>query len=167
MTSKALAEEYMRPLNTELVMDALRYNGIEATSEDGQVFFDYCGEHHSIVTSRLPMIHLAKTYSVKGVDFEAMKITASQMADEVVMAKAIVDEEDSDITFYLVSVENNVGHFRSALPRYLEILNTAVSTHRDFYDKLVPDSGSDDAEDVSSKAVEPEIQSQDHKQLVS
>lgn len=159
------SDDYVRPLNADLIMDAVRFNGMEPSLDGDVIAFDCNDEHWSLCFHKLPIVQVGKTYNLDDVDFGAMREAASRMSDDMVMAKAFVDAEAKDITFQIASVENSYGHLCSALPQYIKILDAAVSRHAEIYNEIIGNDGN--ADEPVAGSMMPEIPQSNAKHLLS
>ena len=136
----ASAGEYVsRRLDRNLIMEAIRFNGFVPEAEDNWIFFKKQGDTYGIVTERLPLFTIMRHYDLdkKEWDMGLLHQAAHMVADDLIMAKVLITGEDEDgISFQLTSFEDDYGHLKDFLSRYLSIIDESYFRLVDAYNEL-------------------------------
>ena len=134
----AAAEE---PLSIEGIETAVRHAGYVPDTSDDWIRFMVAGERFFIDTSRLPQIFISRYYNVQTSewDMELLKKAAHLMSDDLIMVKAIFDEEPDSTTlrFFVAAMDRNYPSFRDNLMAYLGIISDGNRRMSEIYDNLV------------------------------
>lgn len=129
-----------QPLTVEGVDAAVRHAGYVPDTSDGWVRFMVAGERFFIDTSRLPQIFISRYYNVQTNDWdmELMKTAAHLMSDDLIIVKAIIDEEPDGtiLRFFVVALDRNYSSFRDNLMTYLGIISDGIRCMNDKYKQL-------------------------------
>lgn len=135
----SVGEYDSRRLDRDLIMEAIRFNGFVPEAEDNWIFFKKQGNTYGIVTERLPLFTIMRHYDLdkNEWDMELLHQAAHKVADEIVMAKVLFTGEDEDgISFQLTSFEDDYGHLKDFLCRYLSIIDESYARLFDAYNEL-------------------------------
>lgn len=138
----ASAGEYVsRRLDRDLIMEAIRFNGFvpEGDADENWIFFKKQGDTYGIVTERLPMFTIMRHYDLdkNEWDMELLHQAAHKVADDIIMVKVLITGEDEDgISFELTSFEDDYGHLKDFLCRYLSIIDESYARLFDAYNEL-------------------------------
>ena len=134
------AYEYdSRRLDSDLIMEAIRFNGFVPEADEGWIFFKKQGNTYGIVTERLPLFTIMRHYDLdkKEWDMGLLHQAAHMVADDLIMAKVLITGEDEDgISFEIASFEDGYGHLKEFLCRYLSIIDESHARLIDTYNEL-------------------------------
>ena len=128
-------------LDRDLIMEAIRFNGFvpEGDADENWIFFKKQGDTYGIVTERLPLFTIMRHYDLdkNEWDMELLHQAAHKVADDIIMAKVLITSEDEDvISFQLTSFEDDYGHLKDFLCRYLSIIDESYFRLVDAYNEL-------------------------------
>lgn len=136
----AAAGEYdSRRLDRNLIMEAIRFNGFVPEAEDNWIFFKKQGNTYGILTERLPLFTIMRHYDLdkNEWDMKLLHQAAHKVADDIIMVKVLITGEDEDgISFELTSFEDDYGHLKDFLCRYLNIIDESYARLFDAYNEL-------------------------------
>lgn len=128
------------PLIIKGIEAAVRHAGFVPDTSDDLVRFMVAGERFIIDTSRLPQIFISRFYSVQTNewDMDLLKKAAHMMADDLIMVKALFDEnpEGTTLRFFVATMDRNYPSFRDNLMKYLDVISEGNRRMTEIYDKL-------------------------------
>ena len=122
-----------------LIIEAIQDNGFVPEADGTWIYFKRRGEMYRVDTGHLPMFIIMRHYDLdkNEWDMELLHQAAHKVSDEIVMAKVLFTGEDEDgISFQLISFEDDYGHLKDFLCRYLNIIDESYSRLFDAYDEL-------------------------------
>ena len=125
------------------VMESVRFAGYFPELIDNWVRFVAQGELFFINVKSLPMIYILRFYHVdtKEWEMDLLRQAAHQMADELIMVKALLFNEREDgrasLQFIVVSLDRNYYDLRSNLPRYISLIIDGERRLNEIYNQLV------------------------------
>lgn len=126
-------------LTADLVCDALRYNGFVPESVEGAIKFRSQGEVYRIVTETIPYVTVEQWFSLEKdkLDMRLFRQATADVTRGMVIGKAALSDDGSAVRFSANAWENRYGHFRDALPVYIDVVNEIGARHRQRYSELV------------------------------
>jgi hypothetical protein len=129
------------PLTVEGVEEAIRHAGYVPDVEENWIRFMVSGEPFYVETGRLPSVFVLRQYGVDTKDWEMdlLKQAAHQMSDELMMVKAIFDEdkEETGLRFLVAALDANNSSFKQNLTRYVGLIDDGRRKMNEFYEGLV------------------------------
>ena len=115
------------PLTAEGVEEAIRHAGYVPDVQENWIRFMVSGEPFYVETGRLPSVFVLRQYGVDTKDWEMdlLKQAAHQMSDELMMVKAIFDEdkEETGLRFLVAALDANNSSFKQNLTRYVGLID--------------------------------------------
>lgn len=144
LSDEALAGGSSKTINEQLTVvgieEAVRNAGFSPDTSDGWVRFVAAGEQFFISTSRLPQIFISRYYNVQTSDWDMqlLKKAAHLMSDELIMVKAVFDEQPNGTTlrFFVAAMDRNSRSFRENIRAYLEIILDGARRLNEIYADL-------------------------------
>ncbi len=129
------------PLTVEGVEEAIRHAGYVPDVQENWIRFMVSGEPFYVETGRLPSVFVLRQYGVDTKDWEMdlLKQAAHQMSDELMMVKAIFDEdkEETGLRFLVAALDANNSSFKQNLTRYVGLIDDGRRKMNEFYEGLV------------------------------
>ena len=129
------------PLTSEGIADAIRHAGYVPDVMENWIRFMIAGEPFYVETGRLPAVFVIRQYSVdkKEWEMDLLKQAAHLMSDELMMVKAIFDEDkdETGLRFLVASLDANNASFQQNLTRYIGLIDDGRRKMNEFYEGLV------------------------------
>ena len=129
------------PLTSEGIADAIRHAGYVPDVMENWIRFMIAGEPFYVETGRLPAVFVIRQYSVdkKEWEMDLLKQAAHLMSDELMMIKAIFDEDkdETGLRFLVASLDANNASFQQNLTRYIGLIDDGRRKMNEFYEGLV------------------------------
>ena len=106
-----------------------------------QGMFQVSGEPFYVETGRLPSVFVLRQYGVdtKEWEMDLLKQAAYLMSDELMMVKAIFDEDkdETGLRFLVAALDANNASFQQNLTRYVDLIENGRRKMNEFYEGLV------------------------------
>lgn len=137
----ATTTDQFGPLSVDGIEQAVRHMGYLPDRSEHWIRFMAAGEPYFIETYRLPVVFLARHFSVdvKDWDMDLFKHAAHLMSDDLIMVKATFDDDEKDpgMRFFVAALDANYASFSDNLPRYLSLIEKGRKRILEIYEGLV------------------------------
>lgn len=139
--NKAASKKPDEPLTVEDIEAAVRCAGYVPETNDDWIKFKVAGELFLVDASRLPLVVVLRPYNVNTNewDMDVMKQAAHMMADELIMVKAVFDEDPSEtsLRFIVAAIDRNYFSFSDNLMTYINLISDGNQRMREIYGELM------------------------------
>ncbi len=129
------------PLTVEGIEEAIRHAGYVPDVKENWIRFMVSGEPFYVETGRLPSVFVLRQYGVdtKEWEMDLLKQAAYLMSDELMMVKAIFDEDkdETGLRFLVAALDANNASFQQNLTRYVDLIENGRRKMNEFYEGLV------------------------------
>ena len=136
-----IINEPSEPLSLDKIEDSVKHCGyVPRRNGSTTVSFNIGNNLYFIDAYRLPRVFIAHRYKINTSfwDLDLLKLSAHKMSDDVIMVKALLEEEDEGLylKFYIAAMDRCYSSFRDNLSTYISFI--AEATHRmlDTYNHL-------------------------------
>ena len=129
------------PLTVDGIEEAIRHAGYVPDVKENWIRFMVSGEPFYVETGRLPSVFVMRQYGVdtKEWEMDLLKQAAHLMSDELMMIKAIFDEDkgETGLRFLVAALDANNASFQENLTRYLGLIDDGRRKMNEFYENLI------------------------------
>lgn len=135
-----IINEPSEPLSLDKIEDSVKHCGYVPRRNGTIISFDVGNNLYFIDAYRLPRVFIAHRYKIdtKFWDLDLLKQSAHKMSDDVIMVKAILEEEEEGLylKFYIATMDRCHSSFRDNLSTYISFIAEAAHRMLDTYNHL-------------------------------
>ncbi len=129
------------PLTAAGIEEAVRHAGYVPDVKENWIRFMTAGEPVYVKTDRLPSVFVFRQYRVdtKELEIDLFKQAACLMSDELMMVKAIFDEDkgETGVRILVAALDANNASFQENLSQYVGLIDEGCRKINEFYERLV------------------------------